>query len=130
MMLGAIAAKLGVRWAESIPVELNGLKLDAFTANGADGRPVLVEVFAHVGKRKAGQTRKIALDMTKLLLAEREMGTSCTKILVLARSSGEHYPLTGWQKRFADAFSIEAHFVDLDRDIAERIADAQLRQQR
>lgn len=130
-MRDAIAAKLGVQWSDP-PATLAAIRLDAYAGAGPDGRPVLAEIFAHVGKRKAGQTRKIARDMTKLLYAEHLLGGpgSCTKLLVLAAVGDDRHPLTGWPKDFAEAFTIDTHFVDLDPVEADALKEAQQRQRR
>lgn len=130
-MRDAIAEKLGVRWTDA-PSTLQAIRLDAYASAGPDGRPVLVEVFAHVGKRKAGQNHKIARDMTKLLFAEHLLGGpgTCTKLLVLAAVGDDRHPLTGWPKDFAEAFTIDTKFVELDPVEADALKQAQERQRR
>lgn len=65
--MAALAGQLGVR-LERQPAELGAIRLDGYC-----GRLPA----AHVGPCKAGQKRKLARDMMKLLLAERRLGVTC-----------------------------------------------------
>jgi hypothetical protein len=103
-VLVALAAKLGVTFSADVHPQLGGLKLDGFAGTTV---PVLVEVFAHVGRAKGGQRHKIAHDMTKLLLAEKRLGVPCRKVIAVIDKAAIAHMENGWDGAFADAFGIE-----------------------
>ena len=124
VVLAALAAQLGVAFGDP-SATLGGLELDAF----AEGDPpVLVEAFAHVGRCKAGQRRKILQDMAKLLLAERRLGRPCRKVVAVVDAVA--HIQRGWDGEFARAFGIETTVVAAPPDLRLALADAQRRQRR
>ena len=119
--------KLRVRWTTQ-PKRLGKLQFDAFAKAEPKGRPVLVEIFAHVGARKPGQAKRISHDMAKLLLAQRLMRRKCTMIIALAASGENKHEMRGWQALFAEEFGINTLFVEIDPTDAARVIDVQRRQ--
>jgi hypothetical protein len=127
LVLERLATDLGVRFGEA-PPELRGLKLDGYAAGDP---PVLVEVFAHVGRCKSGQHGKIARDMTKLLLAERLLpGRRARKIVAFVSGEARRALEVGWPARFAREFEVPTVLVDLPKAQLEELGRAQDRQRR
>jgi len=94
------------------------------------GERLELEVFAQVGPCKAGQKRKLSRDMTKLLLAERRLGTCCRKVLVVGDAVAIQHLANGWDGEFAREFKIELLVVDAGEDLRRKILAAQQRQVR
>ena len=65
-------------------------------------------MFAHVGRCKPGQTRKLSRDMTKLLLAERLLGVKCRKVVAVIDADAIAHFENGWDGMFARTFDIES----------------------
>jgi hypothetical protein len=126
-VLHALQSILFVHFVKNLPPELGKLKLDGF-APGAP--PVLVEVFAHVGRAKGGQRHKIAHDMTKLLLAEKRLGVPCRKVIAVIDGAAIAHMDKGWDGSFADAFGIERKVVPGFEDRHDAMRAVQLRQRR
>lgn len=107
-VLVALSNELGVSVTSTAPPQLSMLKLDGY----ADAAiPVLIEVFAHVGRSKGGQRHKIAHDMTKLLLAERLLGVPCRKVIAVIDEAAIAHLRGGWNREFANSFGIELRVV-------------------
>ncbi len=122
----SLAKQLHVVFEEP-PEEVGTLRLDAF-ARGEE--PILVEIFAHVGKSKSGQKRKISRDMTKLLLAEKKVGRKCRKIIAVIDPEAIIYSESGWDGEFAETFGIEFFVVKVPRQMQQETLQVQDRQRR
>ena len=120
----ALADDLGVAF-EVPPAALTGLKLDAYAAGPP---PVLVEIFARVGRSKSGQMRKLSRDMAKLLLAERRMDRTCRKILAVIDPDAVAHFENGWDGEFARTVGIERIVVPVGDDVRRGVLAAQKRQ--
>jgi len=120
----ALARHLGEVFSEPPPA-LKGLELDAFAPGPP---PVLVEIFAHVGRSKSGQQRKLSRDMTKLLLAERKLGQACRKVVAVIDPAAIAHCANGWDGEFARAFDIELCVVTVDEELHATVTAAQKRQ--
>ena len=107
-VLVALGRELGVAITSTAPPQLSILKLDGYASAEV---PVLVEVFAHVGRSKGGQRHKIAHDMTKLLLAERRLGVACRKVIAVIDEAAVAHLRGGWNREFAESFGIEVRVV-------------------
>lgn len=125
---GVIRQKLAVILSISFctqPPELKGLSLDGY----APGTPAtLVEIFAHVGRSKSGQQRKLSRDMTKLLLAEKRLGTTCRKVIAVIDKDAIAHTTKGWDGEFAKTFGIEFVLISVDKDMTDQLKTAQERQ--
>jgi hypothetical protein len=120
------AQQLGVQFGTP-PSTLEILELDAF-ANGAS--PICVEIFAHIGKSKSGQKRKLSQDMTKLLLAEKLLGKPCRKVIVVCDKNAIAYLNNSWHGQFAKYFDIEFIVVQIEQQLREEIRITQEAQYR
>lgn len=90
---------------------------------------IIGEIFAHVGKPKPAQDKKIAYDILKMLLWERKANCKYKKIIVVCDDL-EFKKLTG-KSAIAESireFGIEIMKVDIDRMYIENIKNAQERQ--
>ncbi len=101
--------------------------LDGFV-DGA--HPICVEVWAHQGPAKGGQTGKVMRDFCKLLLVERLLGKPCRKMFAVCDGAALAFLQNSWQGHFAEEFGIEQVVVDLSDETRQRIRDAQTRQYR
>ena len=109
------------------PSSLTPLVIDAY----ADGEPpMLIELFAHVGRSKAGQKRKLSRDMTKLLLAERKLDRACRKIIAVLDGEAISHFATGWDGEFAQCFGVELLVVAVPEQLKEKLREVQNRQRR
>ncbi|MFH1865362.1 MAG: hypothetical protein ABIK85_05705 [Candidatus Eisenbacteria bacterium] len=124
LIRSALSRQLAVSFSAP-PASLAGLKLDAF-ATGPP--PVLVEIFARVGKSKSGQMRKLSRDMAKLLLAERRLAKACRKVLAVIDPDAVAHFENGWDGEFAKTFGIELVVVAVDEGVRSGILAAQKRQ--
>ncbi len=124
IILTALAKRLGLVFGIA-PAELSSLDLDGFAAGKV---PVLVEVFAHVGRCKPGQQRKLSRDMTKLLLAERLMGRPCRKVVAVVDPVVQDQILRAWDGEFARRFGIEFVVVFVPENMMAALRAAQARQ--
>lgn len=126
-VLTALGRELGVTFATARPSPLDGMRLDGYAPAAP---PVLVEVFAHVGRSKSGQRHKIAHDMTKLLLAEKLLGVPCRKVIAVIDEAAVAHLRRGWDGDFAEHFGIEVRVVQGFGDRHEALRNVQARQRR
>lgn len=125
-MLTALAANLNVRF-EGRPQIARRVDLDGYS----DGpTPVCVEVWAHQGRAKSGQTGKVMRDFAKLLLVEKLLGKPCRKVFAVCDPDSISFLQNSWQGQFADEFGIERVVVDISEETRRAIRNAQLRQVR
>jgi hypothetical protein len=68
--------------------------------------------------------------MTKLLLAEKLLGTPCRKVLVVADEAAIAYFQRAWDGDFARRFGIETLVVDVEPQLRATLMAAQERQRR
>lgn len=90
---------------------------------------IIGEIFAHVGVNKRGQSTKIANDILKMLLIEKDRGRSFRKIIVVCDEM-EEKALTG-KSALAESiyqFGIELKQVEISNELRETIISAQNRQ--
>ena len=90
---------------------------------------VLCEIYTHIGPLKGSQPDKVASDILKMLLVEKELGGIWRKIYCFADQSATH-KLRGdsWLACVAKQFGIEPEVVDLPEDIRNMVLNAQERQ--
>jgi hypothetical protein len=123
-ILAALESQLGLKF-DGQPTLGVALELDGY-CNG--DVPICVEVFAHQGRTKAGQDRKLMMDMCKLLLAERLCGKPCRKIVAVCDPEALHVLKRSWRGRFAQEYGIECIVVCVTDDTRSKIRAAQQRQ--
>ena len=90
---------------------------------------IVGEIFAHIGKPKPAQNKKIANDILKMLLLDKISKTVYRKILVVCDKE-ELKALQG-QSALSESirqFGIEVLFVEIDDKVKQQIVDAQSRQ--
>ena len=90
---------------------------------------IIGEIFAHIGGNKRGQSTKIANDILKMLLLEKDRGRSFRKIIVVCDEQ-EEKTLSG-KSALAESirqFGIELKRVDISDELRDSIVSAQIRQ--
>lgn len=129
MMLAALSAQLGVVLAP-MSIDTKGgssVQVDGFSKIP----PVLCEAYAHHGGLKAGQKHKVVADAFKLLYAEKLLGVTARKIILLADEQAAS-PLRGrgWASSAFKLLGIEVQVVGIASELNESIRAAQVRQRR
>lgn len=90
---------------------------------------IIGEIFAHIGGNKKGQSTKIAKDLLKMLLIEKDQCKSFRKIIVVCDEQ-EEKTLSG-KSALAESirqFGIELKRVDISDELRDTIIFAQSRQ--
>ncbi|MGO5072192.1 hypothetical protein ACTQ30_15875, partial [Roseburia faecis] len=90
---------------------------------------IIGEIFAHIGGNKRGQSTKIANDILKMLLIEKDRCKSYRKIIVVCDEQEER-TLSG-KSALAESirqFGIELKRVEISNELRETILSAQNRQ--
>ena len=90
---------------------------------------IIGEIFAHIGGNKRGQSTKIANDILKMLLIEKDRCKSYRKIIVVCDEQEER-TLSG-KSALAESirqFGIELKRVEISNELRETIISAQNRQ--
>jgi hypothetical protein len=92
-------------------------------------RRVLCEVYCRLGILKPAHKHKVASDMLKLILAERELGGTWRKVICLVDDEAFR-TISGrsWLKAVADRFGVELITVALPADVRALVKAAQGRQ--
>ncbi len=95
----------------------------------ADDESVLVEIFAHQGKLKGGQQRKVALDALKLItLGRSRPGTQL--ILAFADDEAAAYARgNGWLAQALSTWNVTVLVIELDDEDRKKIRAAQIVQE-
>ena len=92
-------------------------------------RRVMCEVYSRIGRLKGSQPHKIASDMLKLALAERELGGKWLKLICFADSeAAKCVQGKSWLAVAALRMGFEVIVVELPSAIKERLLSAQRRQ--
>ena len=97
----------------------------------SEANRIIGEIFAHRGNVKVGQSHKIAEDILKMLLFEKDRGCSFKKILVVCSAELERY-LHGKSKMSAACQQFGIEIVNLESELSpkeiENLESAQDRQ--
>ena len=95
----------------------------------SSSKKIIGEIHAHIGQLKPAQAHKIASDVLKLLLFERDFGIEMRKIIVVC--SGQEKDQLEGQSNLAEAlrqFGIEVLLVDVGSEWRMKLENAQHRQ--
>lgn len=95
---------------------------------GADGTIQVVEVFAHIGKLKAGQKKKIATDVLKLIYLKSKHPQYQTHILFVDEQCLKSAANTGWVSAAALHFKVRMSIVELPTELKVRLTQTQAKQ--
>lgn len=117
---------------ETLGVSLSpdNVQLDDGTRFQVDGidrhHRIVCEIFAHVGKMRDGQRKKLARDILKLLAVENAMGGKWRKIICVTDEPARHF-LTGrsWCASVIRQFQCEVVMASIGDDIWLQIEGAQ-----
>ena len=122
----AVEGRMGKRFEESHPSVLTGIELDGFIN---DGKPILIEIWAHQGEAKGGQRHKLMTDAAKMLYCEKLLGKACRKIIAVSDDSAvAHLRGRSWQAQFLESFGIEILILPIPEDVRDSVMKAQGRQ--
>ena len=118
--LGCTLASTAVTLNDGVIVQIDGFNREC---------RLLCEVYSRIGTLKGSQPDKLASDMLKLVLAERQLGGTWRKILCLADPLAAK-PLQGrsWLAAAARTMGFEVVVVPLTSELRESIVSAQGRQ--
>jgi hypothetical protein len=126
-MLGIFSRDRGFKLSKD-PQEIGNAKVNF---DGIDlERKVLVEAYAHVGKLKSAQNKKIQSDFLKLLLFERVKGTQWDKFYLMSCKDAASTLTSGksWMREAAEYFGIIVLVIDIGPDLTRELLSAQVRQ--
>lgn len=100
--------------------------------DGASGSPpVLCEAWAHIGRPKGSQTKKVLTDALKLAFIASAMEPTPRLILLFSdEAAAKPFRGSGWSAQALKHFSIEIYVVDLPAADRTRVQTAQVRQYR
>lgn len=90
---------------------------------------IIGEIFAHIGKPKSGQNRKVAQDILKMLLLEKIKGVPYKKMIAVCDQE-EIKKLKG-DSMIAECirqFDIEVIMIEIESDLRNLLMEAQERQ--
>ncbi len=111
------------------PIKANNhkLELDGFS----ESPRILCEAYAHIGKLKGAQHKKVLTDALKMLYAQRLLGGSWRKILLFCDNEAKISFESGtWYAEAVKEFGIEIKFVKIKDETSDLIRNAQKRQAR
>lgn len=92
---------------------------------------ILCEAWAHQGRPKGSQPKKVMTDALKLLYIERVLDRQAQKILLFSDTEAAAPFLgDGWQAHALRTFNIEVRVVEIPTLVADGLRDAQARQYR
>jgi len=124
LILERLANEHGI---SKLPDCLKKVKIDGcFKADECE--PILVEIWAHQGKAKAGQQSKVMKDMCRLLLAEKILDIPCKKLIVVTDTEAVSFLEKSWQGEFAEKFGIHTIVIEIPQEEKDKIVDAQKEQ--
>ena len=128
-MLAVFGARLGVTLAgKTYPIP-GGAKLQI---DGVSERPpILCEACAHQGSPKAGQKRKIIADAFKLVYADKLLGRTFRKVILLAdEDAAAAFKGQTWVAAAFERLGVEGAVVNLLAETRAGLQAAQVRQRR
>jgi len=90
---------------------------------------VFVEAFAHQGRMKGSQPKKVAQDALKLITLRRTYPAARVVLAFADELAARSVLGKGWLAEALQTWDVEVRVVELDHEVREQIAGAQLRQQ-
>ncbi|MGA2137763.1 MAG: hypothetical protein ABSH14_02775 [Verrucomicrobiia bacterium] len=93
---------------------------------------IVCEVYAHIGPLKPGQVHKVASDILKMLLVERDQGgDGWHKVYCFAdKAAAQQLSGDSWLARAAKRFGVEVEVVQPPKQTRASVKKAQRRQTR
>jgi hypothetical protein len=124
-VIGLIRARRGLESLRPRPIELvTGVKVNVDGATEAND--CFVEVLAHHGKLIAGQKRKVAMDVLKLIAVHERYPEA--QLLVALTGHEAAASMAGWVRHVAEANGIQIEGIELGRDWELRLDAARVKQ--
>ena len=94
-----------------------------------DQKNAICEIYAHIGKLKGSQPDKVASDILKMLLVEKELGREFDKYLCfVSEEAKSKFAGKSWLALSAKKYDIKVKVVKLPIQEENKILDAQKRQ--
>ena len=131
LIVGAVSQLVGVELGPERLTLASGswMMLDGV----AFAPPVFCEAWAHVGKAKPGQQKKVMTDALKLVVARASVsvGEDCRAILAFCdQEAASHFQGQSWMAEALRQLEVEVVVVDIPRAVREGVLRAQVRQRR
>ena len=130
-MLSQLADKLGVSLQPKVIHLERGsyLEVDGYCPDLP--RPILCEVWAHIGRPKSAQKHKVMCDALKLLFAKRRLGVEARCMLVFGdEQAAAFFEGTSWMAECLEDAGIETMVIPMGQELADTVGEAQKRQYR
>lgn len=122
-----IKKSLGIELKENVKIPVGNTHIQPDFYSEDDH--IIGEIFAHIGKPKAGQDRKVAKDILKMLLLEKIEGVTYKKMIAVCDEE-EIKKLMG-ESMLAECirqFDIEVKMINIESDLRDALIAAQERQ--
>lgn len=131
--LGAESLILGGLAPEYGPLHPANLVLPGGARVDVDGVApdvsVFVEAFAHQGRMKGSQPKKVAQDALKLITLRRTYPAARVVLAFADELAARSVLGKGWLAEALQTWGVEVRVVELDQEVRQQIAVAQVRQQ-
>lgn len=89
---------------------------------------IIGEIFTHIGKSKAGQDRKVAKDILKMLLLEKIKGVPYKKMIIVCdKKERKHLEGNSMIAECIRQFDIEVQMIDIESDLQNALIAEQER---
>lgn len=122
-----VKKSLGVELKANVEIPVGSTHIQPDFYSGDDR--IIGEIFAHIGKPKTGQDRKVANDILKMLLLEKIEGVTYKKMIVVCDKE-ETKKLKG-ESMLAECirqFGIEVIMINIESDLRNELIAAQEQQ--
>lgn len=129
--------RLGVRLQPKklkLEQEQCAVEIDGYHESEADGRIILVECWARIGKAKSAQVKKVSTDVLKLAfvsssIEEARPGFKVDKYVVFIDQEAASVLLgKSWNASVAKKLGVRTLVLDLGQEIRGEVTEAQIRQ--
>ena len=122
-----VKKSLGVDLKENVEISVGStyIKPDFYS----EDERIIGEIFAHIGKPKSGQDRKVAYDILKMLLLEKMEGVNYKKMIAVCGE--EEFKKLKGESMLAECirqFDIEVKMINIESDLRDALIVAQERQ--
>ena len=126
-LIGSLSNSLAVSLAQRTLELGNGktVQVDGYS----EDKKVIAEAYAHIGRLKPGQKKKLGHDVLKLITIEKALGDDWEKYIVVADGPAEKYLTdSSWLSVAVEKFGINIVRADIGPEIKTGIEQAQREQ--
>lgn len=125
-ILVSLSARLGTDLKTASLVLPNGARV--LVDGAAQNNTVFVEVFAHQGRLKGAQPKKVAHDALKLITLQRSYPDARLILAFADETAAACVKGKSWLAEALETWSVEVEVVELSAETKQRLQEAQLRQ--